>query len=405
MNSHRVKLSLQKFAAALTARGFSAASVYTVGPRECRFIECLTPHQRSFLIYVPEKYEMRLDGTCRIAKLIRSNSSSDAALGEEEGREFKTVKLLKKAMGGNTAIHLVTFTAQGLHLFQGDKVTIYESRCGEEKGGRAEAMKQESKYVTLEKEAKNLFIKLGLDTPEVTPQLMKRMKTVNPQSNASKSAKRKFIEVVFVDAGGDSIDSVSAFSALPTTIPSSLPPPSEACDLTVHIGRTMVCFSLNNFFTLLPSGDGAEQEIIKMYAAMDGAIKETRHRLLKELTTTFEQLHHRLKAKLEAIDRDEAKLQGQIARFTAIFDKARGVQNGSGKSSKTPRAWRDDVTKNTKEVLARTRASILEMNVRAAHLRDAANNMLTGYLVAMSKMLPVVSSDSVSPPDDTVGKD
>jgi len=367
------RLSLSKITDYLSKFKYFLISVYCSGDR-CVFIECKTPiHQKTFIIYVPEKYDMIISDEISIKRLnfIRVDKPST-----RQAEYMNTIK-------GIIDCDLLSISSNSICVLKNSGA--FESFVIREEGGR-----DYEEFETIDEDeitaVDNLEKELGKIASRIEP--TKEIPDVIEKSDDESLSMDSFSasddviekeELIFEDIveKEEEIPVKEVIKSTESQRDNSLPTMIE--DSEIHLGLIYVLVDLTTFFR---KAGNLEGEIIDYYEQIEGNesdARETRLETIKDLSTRLDVM---TTDKINKIKEEEASLKACLIRLTQFLNQAETLRKKTKGSQKYV-----DVNSDIDAVYYNTRKTINDLNIQLLQIRDKVDEFLYAYQTSLEDLL------------------
>ena len=407
-----INLALPKFIELLDTHGYTLVSVYGSSRTtdtdqffEGRFIEIRTPkYQKTFIVYLPEKYSMKVDGeTHRRLEIARSPQISELPP--------RALAYLLEMKGPLLECDLLSVSSTDLVLLRhnGDALIFTIGEARKPKMYSPPPDVEEDTLDNLEKQAAQIKTRLepAAEVPEITKDTDEHyeLTIVDPtdELTLNDDGERVIVELDFQDEDGESIqEAVNELMIHDVDVPksqsrvplgstkngvkedgkkvtdNSLPVDLE--DNEIELGIIYATIEINTFYKKIAT---LESEIVGYYDILDENEAETRVARLKKITDLSGLLVKRASDELEKIKAEETAIRGQLVRLTTLLTQTETFRENS-KDLKY-----SDIKPDIEKVHTQTRKSIHDVNLELLRLRDRADEVLSDYQTTLEDLLVV----------------
>jgi hypothetical protein len=381
------KLSLSKFSELLTKHSYSLISTYCAGD-ECRFLEVKTPtYQKTFVIYVPEKYKM----------VVTTDVYRRLCVGKATSIQPHALSYLVDMKGPLLECDLLSISSTTICVYRHNGTTqcypIGGSIKIDEVEPKEEVEKDEEDPIKkIESDAVRLIEKLDpgaqhdivveakpIQTTEKEITFAEVVANEPPVVVINTAQNVEKVELVFEDNEAEEPVEIAVKqkdTASSKPIDNSLPSTLEDEEISLGIVYVMV-----DLPTFLRKVETCEEEIVNCYDALDDNEVETRSQKVKEITTLVESATKKLTEELDKIAKEEVSRKGQLIHLTAVLTQLEKL------SSKTKDIKYATERPEVERVTRQTKNTIHEFNVATLRLRDRADELLTAYITSLKELL------------------
>lgn len=440
-----VKLNLTKFIDFLDKHKYIIASIYCEKNR-IRFIECRTPkYQKTFIVYLPEKYEMISTDKSSLERL--SITSTDSPPSIRQSKYMTDIKgpLLECDILSISSDMLCAFHNVGkaecfyIEEEAPDEKTEENSEDGEIENESDDEVKMlESETTTLLQK-----VKPGATLPEAkvrkrnskTPEEPKIEENDDEEEyvvedeedeyvgeeeeELSETQEQGPVDLVFEDENGEPYDEVKSIldnssnaeksldtlqekiakrdaetfgdnedelgeddeNEENTSGDNSLPPQIEEAELT--LGMIYIMIDISIFFKRVSSGV-CEEEIIKCYDQIEDNEVDMRKERLTKIKKLCENFTNHAEDRMKFLSTEENNLKTQLIRLTVVLAQAEQLTN---RVESQPEKYGNETIKEAQGVYKRTRDTIHNLNTEILKLRDTADEILSNYSSTIKELM------------------
>ena len=402
-----VKLSLSKFLDLLNRHKYTLHGVYSEG-NKIRFLECRTPkQQKTFIIYLPDKYKMKL-GSSTSLKRFNIIPSDDLPSSRQ-------IKYMSDIKGPLIECDLLSVSSSLLCMYKNSGETICYL-IGDEKESKDESVEEEEidQITVIEQKAIKTLKKIEPDIE--LPIIEKRNEEENEEENEEQEEENEEEqdgqeeenedELVFEDADGKPFDEVKHILSQDKTIEqdlenlkkkvsseeteedgedelhiiqdNSLPPQLEDSD--VSLGIIYIAINAGSFFKKIKT---YEKELIGFYEQLDDNELDTRKEKLKTLSENTADFLAKAKERIDNIQNEEKELKFQLVRLTIVLTQIDAVKL---KVVSNEKKYGIELTQELEKIHRKTRSTIHELNINLLKLRDSADELLSNYLSSIKEL-------------------
>lgn len=440
-----IKLSIDKFTKFLDRWGYHLSSVYCEGDR-IRFVECRTPkYQKTFVVHLPEKYKIMLNGNEDIQK---------TTITEGESPSTQQISFMTDMKGSITECGIVSISSEVLCAYINNDVTCYYLGDEEEESTNDADEEEEDIIAALERQASKVLKKVdpssfvserperprrkrkskksrkntdksGDDKDEKEEEIVKEEGPVAASSSQTKTTNKikdqnqdddeggeEGENLVFEDDNGEPYDEVKDALENPEVDIEDLhgriqkidgdDPEGETDDeddnededlniLRNNIPPELegediflgIVYVLIEIHTFFKKISTLEPEVLKCYEQIDlNEVEMRRERLLK-IRGMCDTFLTASYERLEKIRGDEQDHRLQLIRLTLLFTK---MEAQKIKVDANPTKYGEDGFE-VKKVYNQIQSTIYDINIEILKLRDSANELLSNYSSSIDEMI------------------
>jgi hypothetical protein len=423
-----IKLNLDKLKNLLDRHEYIIEQVFCQKD-SIRFLECRTPKfQKTFIIYIPERYLMTLPSNSIIKKLNISVSKSDVS--------SQQISFMVDAKGPLLECDLLTISSETMCLY----LNTGESNCfyiTDSENSDSENKEEVDEYVdeidTLERDAAVLLqkIKPGAKLPKASLRKKKDEKedSDNDSSTSSKEEensdddtssssnlrlndekKDKKIELFFEEENGESVDEIKSLLESSAHMEDSLSRikekidntdsnddekdseteeyttrdnslPSEIEEREVTLGIIYILIDIRKFFKVVSI---YEEELINNYNQIEDNEEEIKKKKLCKVKNLCNELISHSEKRLKEIFEEEERLKIHLVRLTIVLTQSGSLKN---KLAQNPSKYGSDVIAETIRIYKETKETIHELNLELLKLKDTTEDLLSNYISSIQELL------------------
>jgi hypothetical protein len=425
-----IKLNLDKLKNLLDRHGYIIEQVFCQ-KKTIRFLECRTPkYQKTFIIYIPERYLMTLPSDCPTKKLNITISKSPPSCQQ--------ISFMSDAKGPLLECDLLTISSETmcLYLNSGESGCFYikDTESSDPEESKKDTDEDIDEIDALEKDTAVLLqkIKPGAKLPKAS--LRKKKKEVDSEeiecssdkeedkkieelrddegdsSSEDKNKNKKKIELFFEEENGEPIDEIKSLlensahmedslSRIKEKIDSrdseneekdsddeestirdnSIPSEIEECE--VALGIIYILIDIRKFFKLVSN---YEEELINSYNQIEDNEEEVRKKKLCKVKSLCNELISHSEKRLKEIFEEEERLKIHLVRLTIVLTQSDSLKT---KVTSNPSKYGDDVIEETTRIYRETKETIHELNTEILKLKDTTEDLLSNYISSIQELI------------------
>lgn len=414
----RIVLSLTKLTSLLSKYSYTLTSTYCVGS-DVYFIEARTPKfQKTFIVHIPPKYQMKCDDDTHKRFQITPVSADIVSSRQQDYlMEIKgplidcdllsissTVLCLYKNNGNLQYYKIGDFSSTS------DAVPLEDAELGDVEQivkDTAEIMK----ILEPEEIAPAIEEPSELDDAFLTQDDLKNMTLV--RSLPKEETEPEAVELEFEDTTGEAIDdSVHLMTENPEVQPPAevkpkkkkspqaevvieeppkevqtpkrrdnpLPPTLE--DAEIGIGIVYYSIDIGIFYK---RAENLEEDILSIYNTLDDNEDDLRGTKITEITLLTEKIIQKIKNDVEANRKKEIELKTQLLTLSSILEKTESFNSRMSKDKKKF----TDIKPELDRIQTQTKTTIYDINVELLRTRDTIDNLLDSIQTSLEEILSI----------------
>ena len=437
-----VRLNLDKLKSLLNRHGYILEQVYCQR-QSIRFVECRTPkYQKTFIIYIPERYTLTLPPSSSLKRLNITTSESPPTPYQ--------IRFMSDMKGTLLECDLLSISSEMLciYLNSGDAECFYitETGCSESEDETEDDEECKDEVDTLERDTVRLLQKVdpGAKLPKAVLR-KKRKKSDEDHSTSSNDSsdleeksdedshkessddseeksssteeenKDRKVELFFEDENGDSVDEVKSLLENPSHVEdslhrikekienkdsekngesetendseneeytvrdNSLPPEIEEGE--VSLGIVYVLIDIRQFFKVVAK---YEDDLISHYNQIEDNEEELRQQKLSKVKNLCHEIITHSEKRLKDISEEEERLKIHLVRLTIVLTQSDSLKI---KVENNPSKYGVNIIAETARIYQETRMTIYDLNMEILKLRDTTEDLLSNYISSMQELL------------------